>query len=395
MKKSAILFTFLILLLTAALPQIPLAAAQTESGQPVETVVDTSLLDLNAVEEAVQQFDDAIQQALPCTDFRTLVTKFAQGELEWSISEFFKRALQLIFNEVVANVSLLTKLVVLAIITAVLQNLMSAFEKATTGKMAYFVCYLVLVTLAVSSFTLAINIGREAVDDMVSFMQALLPVLLTLLTAMGGITSATIFHPVILGSIAVIGTVIKNIVLPLLFFAAVLSILNGVSAKFNVSRMADLLKTIGFTLLGLCSTIFLGILAVQGVVGAVADGVALRTAKFTTDAFIPVVGGMLSDALEVVMGTALLMKNAVGVAGVVIIILITLLPVIKILAIAFIYRLAGALVQPIGDGQIADCLTSLGNSLIGVFGAVATVGILFFFAIAIVVGMGNLTVMLR
>ncbi len=386
----------ILLLFVTLFPFAAAAAESNEGGQPdTQAAADPSQLDLAAVEQVIRQFDEEIQQALPGMDFRTMVTKLAKGEMEWNVAEMFKGITKLAFNEVLANVSLLTKLVVLAIITAVLQNLMAAFEKATTGKLAYFVCYLVLITLAVSTFTLAINIGREAVDDMVSFMQALLPVLLTLLIAMGGIASSTIFHPLILGSIAVIGTVIKNIVLPLIFFAAVLNILNGVSAKFNVSRMADLFKTVGLTVMGLCSTVFLGVLAVQGVAGAVSDGVALRTAKFTTDAFIPVVGGMLSDALEAVMGSALLLKNAVGIAGVVIVALITLLPLLKILAIAFVYRLSGALVQPLGDGQIADCLTSLGNSLITVFGVVATVGILYFFAIAIVVGMGNLTVMLR
>ncbi|MEG6615893.1 stage III sporulation protein AE [Peptococcaceae bacterium 1198_IL3148] len=372
-------------------PITAMAEEPNHAGQPI----DTSILDMGAIEQAVQQLDEEIQQAVPEIDFRSLVEKFARGELEWSTSELFNGLVKYIFNEVLANVSLLGKLVVLAIITAVLQNLMGAFEKATTGKLAYFVCYLVLITLAVGTFGLAINIGREAVDHMVVFMQALLPLLLTLLAAMGGIASATIFQPVIIGSITVIGTVIKNIVLPLIFLATALSILSGISTKFNVSKMADLLKTISMVVLGLCSTVFLGVLAVQGVAGSISDGVALRTAKYTTDAFVPVIGGTISDALEAVLGSALLIKNAVGLAGAVIIILITVLPLVKIFAIAFVFRLAGALVQPVGDGQMANCLTALGNNLFTVFGAVGTVGLMFFFAITIVVGMGNLTVMLR
>lgn len=370
---------------------LPVQAAQQDNPGDL----DISILNLESVEKVVEKLDGEIQQAVPQLDFRTMVTKLARGEVDWDTSEVFNWLIKYIFSEVVANLSLLGKLVVLSIITAVLQNLMSAFEKATVGKIAYFICYLVLVTMAVGTFTLTINIGREAVDNMVTFMQALMPLLLTLLAAMGGIASSTIFHPIILGSITVIGTVIKNVVLPLILFAAVLSVVNGVSSQFKVSRMADLFKTVSMTVLGLCSTVFLGVLAIHGVAGAVSDGVALRTAKFTTDAFLPVVGGTLSDALEAVMGSALLMKNAVGIAGVVVIALLTVLPLIKILAIAFVYRLAGAVIQPIGDSDMADCLTGLGNSLFAVFGAVATVGLLFFFAVTIVVGMGNLTVMLR
>nr|WP_238473333.1 hypothetical protein [Desulforamulus profundi] len=142
-------------------------------------------------------------------------------------------------------------------------------------------------------------------------------------------------------------------------------------------------------------TVFLGILAIKGVAGSVTDGVAIRTAKFATDAFIPVVGGMFSDALDAVIGSSLLIKNAVGIAGVIIIFVLTILPMIKIFAVAFVYKLAGALIQPVGDKQMADCLTGLGKSLISIFAAVATVGLLFFFAITIVVGMGDLMTMLR
>ncbi|WP_031514883.1 stage III sporulation protein AE [Desulfofalx alkaliphila] len=390
MVKKLFLFCVLVFITVFALP-----AGATQRDNPGDPLDGISKLDLRAVEEVVQQLDEEIQQAVPHLDFRQMVVDMARGEMKWNVSDIVNGILKFIFNEVLVNLSLLAKLVMLAIITAVLQNLMGAFEKATTGKLAYFICYLVLVTMAVGAFTLAVNIGRDAVDNMVAFMQALLPLLLMLLAAMGGIASSAMFSPLIIGSITVIGTIIKNIVLPLIFFAAVLTILNGVSTKFNVSRMADLLKTVGMAVLGLCSTVFLGVLAVQGVAGAISDGVALRTAKYTTDAFVPVVGGMLSDALEAVIGSALLMKNAVGIAGVVMIILITVLPLIKIFAIAFVFRLAGALVQPIGDGQMADCLSSLGNSLITIFGAVATVGILFFFAITIVVAMGNLTVMIR
>lgn len=143
------------------------------------------------------------------------------------------------------------------------------------------------------------------------------------------------------------------------------------------------------------STIFLGILTIQGVAGAVGDSVTFKTAKFGVDAFVPVVGGVLSDALAAVVSSSLLIKNAVGIAGVAVICTIMLIPLLKIITLAFIYKLAGALIQPLGDGQMVSCLNSLGNNLLLIFAAVATVGLLFFFVITIVVGVANITVMLR
>lgn len=381
---------FMICLLLSPVPVQ--AAPEQQSSGPEGQLGE---LEMSKLEEFVEHLNSEIEGAVPELKFKELVLKLVKGDFDWQVSDVFTGLIIFFFKEVVANASLLGKLVVLAVICAVLQNLMSSFEKGTTGKLAYAVSYMALISLAVGTFTLAVNIGREAVDNMVHFMQALLPLLLTLLAAMGGVASTAIFHPIIFGSITAIGTIIKVIVFPLIFFSAILSILSNLSEKFQVSRLADLMKTVAMSVLGLCSTVFLGILAIKGVAGSVTDGVAIRTAKFATDAFIPVVGGMFSDALDAVIGSSLLIKNAVGIAGVIIIFVLTILPMIKIFAVAFVYKLAGALIQPVGDKQMADCLTGLGKSLISIFAAVATVGLLFFFAITIVVGMGDLMTMLR
>jgi len=348
-----------------------------------------------SVQEYINQLDAEIKKSVPQINFKEMVGRLARGELDWDPAGIVKNILAQMFKEVVASFDLLGKLVILAVICAVLQNLVSSFEKSTVGQLAYSITCLVLITIAIGSFSLAVNAGREAVDTMVTVMQALTPVLLTLLVAVGGVASAALFSPVILANLSVFGTLIKNVVLPLLFFVAVLGLTGSLSERFKLSGLAGLLKTAAMGLMGIYSTVFLGILAIQGVAGAVGDSVTFRTAKFGVDAFVPVVGGMLADALEAVVSTSLLVKNAIGIAGIAVLGTVALLPLLKIMTLAFIYKLAGALIQPIGEDQMAGCLNDLGNSLLLIFAAVATAGLLFFFAIAIMVGVGNVTVMLR
>jgi len=383
---------FLLLLSLLLFAPVPVFGGQNTGISPEEQV---SSLDLTGIQQYIERLDAEIKSSIPHLDFKDMVLKLVKGELEWKPAEIFKNLLQQLFKEVVANFDLLGKLVILAVICAVLQNLMSSFEKTTTGQLAYSVIYLVLISIAIGSFSLAVNAGREVVENMVSFMQALLPVLLTLLVAVGGIASAAVFSPVLMTTLGVFGTLIKNIILPLLFFVAILGIVNNLSERFKVSNLADLLKGVAMGLMGVFSTIFLGVLTIQGVAGAVGDSVTFKTAKFGVDAFVPVVGGVLSDALAAVVSSSLLIKNAVGIAGAAVICTIMLIPLLKIITLALIYKLAGALIQPIGDGQMVSCLNSLGNNLLLIFAAVATVGLLFFFAITIVVGVGNITVMLR
>lgn len=385
---------FLILVFTVLLVFTPAGCVAAPAGETVqESPVDP--LDLKDVQSYINQLDSAVKGAVPQFDFKEMVIKLVKGEQDWKPADILNNIMSMLFKEVVANFALLGKLVILAVICAVLQNLVCSFEKGTTGQLAYSVAYLVLITIAIGSFSLAVNAGREVVDAMVTFMQALLPVLLTLLVAVGGFASAAIFSPVILTTLGIFGTMIKNIILPLFFFVAILGVVSNLTDRFKVTSLADLLKTVAMGLMGVFTTIFLGVLAIQGVAGAVSDSVTFRTARFTVKTFVPMVGGMLSDALDAVISSSLLIKNALGIAGIGVIGAIMIVPLLKIVTLAFTYKLAGSLIQPVADGQMVDCLNSLGNSLFLVFAAVATAGLLFFFTITIVVGIGNITVMLR
>lgn len=400
-------FSMFLLLLLLVFFSTPFATAAPGDKQPVgqvtrpqEPAFDANAPavpdpDMTGIQEFINQLDSDIGAALPDFSFQELVKRIASRDANWGLAEIFYECLGYIFREVVANLDLLGKLIVLAIICVVLQNLASSFEGGTTGQLTSMVTFLVLMTIALGSFGLAVQLGREVVDHMVTFMQALFPLILTLMVAVGGITSAAILHPVIFAGITFTGTIIKNIVLPLILLAAILDIAGHISDQFRLSRLSGLMKTSAMAMLGVLTTVFLGILALQGVAGAVGDSVTLRTAKFATGAFIPVVGGAFSDALEAVVGSSLLLKNAVGIGGLVVISLIMVVPLLKIISLAFIYKLAGALIQPVGDNRLGDCLNGLGNSLLTIFGAVSTVGLLFFFAITIVLALGNFTVMLR
>lgn len=352
-------------------------------------------LDLEKVESYLTEIDNEISTYIPQLNLKEMVTKLARGEVGLSAGEVMKGLFKYLFREMIANSKLLGQLLILAVLCAILQNVQSSFEKGTVGKVAWSVCFLVLLSLALGSFTIAVQTGREAIESMVSFMQALIPVLLTLLTAMGNITSAALFHPLTLVVLSTISTLINNVVFPLIFFSVVLGLANNVTSRVEVSKLAGLFKTWSMGLLGLFFTIFLGFAAIQGIAGGVADGVALRTAKFGIGVFVPMVGKLFSDILEGIISTSLLLKNAVGLIGIIAVFFICAFPVLKIISLIFIYKIAAAIAQPIGDKMISDSLNLMGNGLTMVFLAVTAVCIMFFFVIAIVIGVGDFSLMLR
>ncbi|MEK3881555.1 stage III sporulation protein AE [Paenibacillus sp. PL2-23] len=313
----------------------------------------------------------------------------------FKMADVLEGLLRYLLHEILYNGKLLVTIVMLSVFSMVLETLQNAFERNTISKVAHSITFMVLVIIAVNSFHVAIGYAREAIEDMMTFMLAMVPLLLTLLASMGNLVTVSVLHPLIIFMIHVVGTAIYTVVFPLLFFSAVLHIASSLTDKFKVTQLANLLRTIAVGTLGVLLTIFLGVISVQGATGAVTDGITLRTAKFVTGNFVPVVGRMFSDAADTVISASLLAKNAIGLAGVIILLFLCAFPALKILTLALIYNLSAAVMQPLGDSPIVSCLQTIGKTMIYVFAALAAVSLMFFLAVTIILTAGNAALMVR
>ncbi|MDC3414426.1 stage III sporulation protein AE [Aquibacillus sp. 3ASR75-11] len=321
--------------------------------------------------------------------------EFIKGEGTVSVKDWITGMLTYLFYEIVMNGKLLGSLILLTIFSVLLQTIQNAFENHAVSKVAYAIVYLVLIVLALNSFYLAVSYAKEAIDMMGSFMLALLPLMLGLMASFGNVVAVSFFHPIVVFLINASGVLISNIVLPLFFLSALLCIVSTLNEKYNVTQLANLLRNSGLALLGVFLTIFLGVISVQGAASAIQDGVAMKTAKFVTGNFIPVVGRMFTDAADTVLSASLILKNAIGIVGVIIVLGLALFPAVKVFAIAVIYKFAAALLQPIGDGPVIKSMDTISKHILFVFAALLVVTVMFFLAIVIIVASSNVTMMLR
>lgn len=321
--------------------------------------------------------------------------EFVSGDKEFSFSGWFAGFGKYMFHELLHNSKLLGMLILLTIFSMFLQSLQNAFEQSSISKVAYSIVFMVLIIIALNSFHVVIQYTKETIDMMISFFIALVPLMLALIAASGGLVSAAFFHPVLLFLMNISGLLIGNVILPLLFLATVLSIVSTLTEHYKVTQLASLIRNWSIGLLGAFMTIFLGVVSVQGVSSAVADGITIRTAKFLTGNFIPVVGRMFTDAADTVISASVLLKNTVGIAGVVILLLIAGFPALKILVIALVYKLAAAILQPLGGGTVIKCLDIMSKSMMYIFAALAIVSTMFFLSITIIIAAGNVTLMVR
>lgn len=352
-------------------------------------------LKIGELEQLVREINNTTKDVLPEINFREFMVSLIKGENVLDGSKILNGIIKIVFSEVIANSSLLAMLLILGIICSLFTNIQSAFESDAVGEVAFYVCYLILISLSIKSFVIAMEITMKAINDMVVLMQILLPILLTLLVAVGGITTSSLFKPIILGAVSVVSTLMKDIILPLIFYSTVVGIICKISSRIQITKISSLIRQISTAIIGITLTIFLGIISIQGTMTAKVDGVTIRTAKFAVDKFVPIVGKFLSDVMETVVGCSMVLKNAVGSIGMISLFFICIMPVIKILSLIFIYKVASALVEPITNSKIVDSLNEISKSLIMLLATVTSVGVMFFIAVTIIIGAGNATVMLR
>ncbi|GAK06534.1 LOW QUALITY PROTEIN: stage III sporulation protein AE [Geomicrobium sp. JCM 19038] len=322
-------------------------------------------------------------------------TEFLQGEHTFNPMDWLKALLSYLFHELTANIALLGTLILLAVFSMVLRALQNAFEHDAVSKVAYGVTFTVLIVISMNSFYIAMSYAQEAVANMVHFMISLLPMVLALLAMTGAATSAALFHPLIIVLVNTSGLLIERFVLPLLFVSAIVSVVSSMSEKFQLTRLATLIRNVAMGTLGAFLTIFLATISVQGATSAVHDGVTLRTAKYIAGNFVPVVGGMFTDATDTVIGASLLLKNTIGLAGLAILFVITVFPALKILALRLRFKLRARIMQPLGGGALGSVMSLFAKTVMFMFAAVSVVCLMFFLAVTIIISSGNLALMVR
>jgi stage III sporulation protein AE len=388
----------LLFLFFSYIPSVQASEETKDSKSPLspQELVDTQLksLDLSDLKQYWEDITNKYGGFLPESQKGSLYD-FIKGDKKFSFQEWGKGILKFAFQEFVANGKLLGSLIMLTIFSMFLQSMQNAFEQSSISKVAYAIVYMVLVIIALNSFHIAISYTTEAIQTMTSFVMALIPLLLALIAASGGLVSAAFFHPVILFLMNMSGLFMQYIILPLLFLATLLSIVSTMSEQYKVTQLAQLLRNWSIGLMGLFLTVFLGVISVQGASAAITDGVTIRTAKFITGNFIPVIGRVFTDATDTVISASALLKNTVGIAGVAILLIIVAFPAIKILMISFIYKFAAAILQPLGGGPVIKCLDIISKSVIYVFAALGIVSLMFFLTVTVIVAAGNLTMMMR
>ncbi len=324
-----------------------------------------------------------------------LVRRFASGDFSIETEEALRMLSSALFGDMRGLLPTVAQIVIIAVLCGVLLKLREAVGSGSVIEVSEYACYLIAVIPLANGFLQMMRQAEGAIGGMVGFVRALFPTLLALLAALGGSASAGVFQPAVMTASTGLSALMRGVLLPVLMAGAALAVLGHLSARIKVEGIFRLLMTACAWCVGIVFTVFLGVLTVQGAAASSFDGVTVRTAKYAIDHFVPVVGGMFADTVDTLIGCSLIVKNAVGVAGLLTIAALCLRPCLSILASMFAYKLCAALLEPVADTRIVKVLGDFAKVLTMLFVTVLSVGAMFFILVTALMNAGNATVMFR
>ena len=300
-----------------------------------------------------------------------------------------------LFGSQAARLGALMLAIMLPVLLASLVTHTLAADGGAVSSLGRSVCFMLVLIPVVMCVLAELTHARETITETTRRMEQILPLLLTLLTAVGGSASSALLHPVVVAASGSMVYLAREVILRLVMCTCAVTTVNHLSDRAHLTRMAHLLRSAVCWLLGVSFTVFLGAMSMQGVCSASIDGVAIRAAKYAVDNFVPVVGGMFSDTMDTLVGCTLIVKNALGVTAMLILVSVLAAPLVRTLAVVAVLKLSAALLEPVADADVVRAIGDFSGTVVLFFITMLCVGTMYFLLIVQLVLVGNLTVMLR
>jgi len=326
----------------------------------------------------ITEGEEYTKHAFPELDIKEVLTGSLSGEFNNGI--LYKSALKILGKEVVTSITTLGSILIIIVIHSILKSIGENLGNDSTAQIAYFVEYILIITILISNFAGIIISIQDTISNLVGFMNTLVPILISLIVATGQVASGTMLQPILLFAVIFIGNIINLIVLPIITVSMVLSIASNLSEKVQIGNLAKFFKSSVTWFLGFVITIFVGLLSLEGTITSSVDGITIKGIKSVASTFIPVVGKALGDSVDTVLGATSLIKNSVGFVGIIVVIGICISPIIKLTVLSIIYSFAGAISEPLADKRIVNVI----NQMSGVFKLL--LGVVFFVAVLLIIG---------
>ncbi|MGN1201102.1 MAG: hypothetical protein ACI4R8_02420 [Candidatus Caccovivens sp.] len=338
---------------------------QSDLEKELTEEVDKQLsnLDFSELDLIVKQLSTKAQGLFASQSFVEKVEYVISGEYADESQNFFSAVGSIFWSSLKAYLPIIASIISIAILGGMVSALKPISNGKGIGNIVHFVTYGIVIVFLGTTVVQIMKLTTTTLSSIKSMFDAIFPILLTLMTAVGGTVSVGIYQP----AIALLGNLFVSlntyVLLPIFIFSMVFSIVGNLSNNVKLGHFVSFLQGTFKWLMGLCFTLFLGFVSIQGIMAGTVDGLSIRTAKYAIKSYVPIVGGYVSDGLSIIMASSVLIKNAVGGVGLFLLLSTIVAPVLSIVIFMLALRFMAGIIEPIGDKKIASFISEISKSM--------------------------------
>ena len=320
-------------------------------------------LDFGNIEDVIKDFDDNSKNIFGESSFLEKIFKIIKGENLNNYTSIWDMIKSLLFDNILSLLPIIATIIAIAILGGMVGNLRTNSNGKSMESIIHFIIYGLTVILISSIIFKMINLTSSTLGSIKKQTEVVFPVLLTLLTAMGGTTSVGVYQPVMsFFSSSIIG-LFTSFIMPLFLISVALNFISNLSNNVKLDKLSAFINSLFKWVIGIAFTLFTAFVSIQGISVAAVDGLSIRTAKFTIKNTLPVVGSYISDGLFLIIASSNLIKNAVGGAGLLLLLATIISPIIQLVLFILALKLMAGIIQPLGDNKIAEFISSLSKNM--------------------------------
>lgn len=331
----------------------------------------------------LEEMDETLNELLAdrTVSFGDIVKQLVQGDIPFDGEYIGQLVKQALFSQILQHKNTAVYILILAVVAAIFNNFANVFEKSQVADISFYMMYLLLFTILMKAFYGMSQMTLDTLNQVLTFMKLLIPSYFLAAAFASGSLAGAGFYELTLILITVIQYALKYIVMPAVNLYVLFMMLNFLTKEQYLSKMADLLKTfIGWSLKTLGAAA-VGFQTVQCLLLPAIDALKTTVVHKTAGA-VPGLGNIFSGVTDVILGSAFLIKNAIGVAGLILLVIICLMPFVKLGVCTLLYKLMAAVIQPVSDKRMMECINSVGEGAALLMKVLLTTGVLFFISVA-------------
>ncbi|MCL2851222.1 MAG: stage III sporulation protein AE [Firmicutes bacterium] len=322
-------------------------------------------------------------------NFGAQVRQILNGDFASNYPNLFVAMLALFGGVILDVLPILTLIIGITILSGFIQTLRHESGEGGVKDIIHFVTYAAVVVITMTMVTSIVLSVGNALTSMTNQMNIIFPILLSLMVAVGGTVSAGVYKPAVAILSNGVMQIFTLVIMPIFIITLVFSVVGHLSPNTRLDKFVSFFTSLYKWLIGIIFTMFLGFLAIQGITAGAHDGLSIRAARMTISSSVPILGGYISQGFDLVMASSVLIKNAIGLAGLYLLIGAVFAPVVKIVVFSLGLKLAAAITQPIADDRISNFLTTINKSFSMLASVLIGAAFMYFITIGLVIMTGN------